>query len=243
MGGQRLRRDVRPWERTALEFVFRGTTETTSEELTEWARRHQTDAKRKLDSFTNAVKEDYDGRGYEEPRAAKFVAPLVVMCLVIGGTGLFINSALHNKVGYAVVALAVALLVSGFGVLGNRTREGVEEAARTKGLRNFLRDFSQLKDAPVGHLILWERYLVYSVALGVSAELIRGLSTRVPDVANNPSFMLWYVGPMGRFDGFDNISTGTAATVSASTPNSSGGGGGFSGGGGGGGGGGGAGAR
>ena len=48
-----------------------------------------------------------------------------------------------------------------------------------EGVEHFLRDFSELEDAPSGHLVLWERYLVYAVALGVSEELVRGLALRV----------------------------------------------------------------
>ena len=72
---------------------------------------------------------------------------------------------------------------------------------------------------------------MYAVALGVSAKLLQGLAARVPEVMNNPAFGLWYVGPHGRFDGFDQIETAGVSAASASTPSSSGSGGGFSGGG------------
>ena len=45
---------------------------------------------------------------------------------------------------------------------------------------------------PSGHLVLWERYLVYAVALGVSEELVRGLALRVPEVAESMHYARWY---------------------------------------------------
>ena len=83
---------------------------------------------------------------------------------------------------------AFLLFGAGSRLLMNRTQAGADAAARANGLKKFLKDFSRLEEAPVGHLILWERYLVYAVALGVSAELLQGLTTRVPAVANDPNF-------------------------------------------------------
>jgi uncharacterized membrane protein len=155
--------------------------------------------------------------------------------------------AMLSKSGVALfgVAAAVATFAVGATVLRNRTQAGAEAYAKAAGLKRYIKDFSQLADAPVGHLILWERFLVYSVAFGVSAELMRGLAVRLPQVMNDPTFTTWYGGAdMHRFDGFSSIGTQTAAVVAAAIPNSSGAGGGFSGGGSsGGGGGGGAGAR
>ena len=119
-------------------------------------------------------------------------------------------------------------------------------------MRNYLRDFSQLADAPAGHLVLWERYLVYAVALGVSDDLARGLAARIP-AEDTQQFATWYVQPTRAIrrgtdrsatsaDGFTSSAVGSFAPPSSSSSSGSGSGGGFSGGGGGGGGGGGIGA-
>ena len=129
--------------------------------------------------------------------------------------------------------------------------------AEVHGLKKFLEDFSLVDDVPVGHLALYERYLVYAVALGVADQLIDGLRMRFPEVANDTGFAPWYVGMyvgagMHGGGGVDRLSEPRLArrlrqrllpaTAAAFSPPSSsgGGGGGFSGGGGGGGGGGGA---
>jgi uncharacterized membrane protein len=189
------------------------------------------------------VKAEYDSRQYEQSAPGRIMAMLAGVCAVVAVLSFVVRAYTGNGFGWFGVAAAVLIFIAGLSLLSNRTQAGADAAAKAAGLKRYLQDFSRLEDAPVGHLILWERYLVYAVALGVSADLVRGMAVRVPEVLNNPGFGVWYVGTNRRFDGFDTIGTSTAAVVSASTPNTSGSGGGFSGGGGGGGGGGGFGAR
>ena len=236
--------DVLQYEKDLLELVFRGATETSSEELTDWARANQTMAKQLLDEVTGGVKREYTARGYADESKGRLVTLLAGICGGVAIAGVIVKVITGYGLGWWGVALAAGLFGLGTKLLSNRNQASVESAAKAEGLKRYLEDFSRLEDAPVGHLILWERYLVYAVALGVSAELVRGLALRMPQVLNDPSFGIWYVGPHGRFDGFDRMEmTSGSSVVSASTPNNTGSGGGFSGGGGGGGGGGGFGAR
>jgi len=237
--------DVLHYEKDLLEMVFRGATETTSDELTEWAQKHQPTAKKMLDSVTAGVRAEYDARGYDEATSARMIGLLVGICAGVAIASWLVTWSTGHGFGWWGVAIAAGLFGLGTKLLSNRNQASVEAAAKAEGLKKFLKDFSQLEDAPVGHLILWERYLVYAVALGVSADLVSGLAMRLPQVVADPSFGAWYVpvGTHGRFDGFDQIETSGSSIGSASTPSSSGSGGGASGGGGGGFGGGGAGAR
>ena len=52
-----------------------------------------------------------------------------------------------------------------------RTKKGVEIINKSYALKNFLRDFSDLKNKNEKDLILWEYYLVYSVALGINEKI------------------------------------------------------------------------
>jgi len=238
--------DVRAYEQQVLDFVFRGQPTASSEELRDWARHHQRQAKGELDAIGGAVKAEYARRGYEARVDRTAVVALTVMCAAIGIASWALRAYTHNGLMWVGVAVAVGSLVGGYRLLMNRTQAGVEAAAKAVGLKRFLHDFSRLEDAPIGHLILWERYLVYAVALGVSAELLDGLGARLPALVADPRFSTWYVAPAGghgHFDGFDHMASFGDTIVSASTPRSSGSSGGFSGGSSGGGGGGGFGAH
>lgn len=237
--------DVAQYERDVLEMIFRGQPETTSEDVNDWAKKNQSSAQSRLKRIKGGVTREYKQLGYEAKMNGLHMGLLTAICAVVGIGSWILKSATDNGIAWVGVGVAVASFMAGSYLLRNRTQAGAEAAAKADGLKNYLKDFSRLDEAPIGHLILWERYLVFAVAFGVAADLVRGMEARVPQVANDPAFGVWYVGTSGhRFDSFDRISVNTASFVSAATPNRSGGGGGFSGGGSsGGGGGGGAGAR
>jgi uncharacterized membrane protein len=220
------------YERDLLEFIFRGTQETTSDEVNDWARTHQTTAQSELEQITRGVKAEYSKLGFEDEVNSRHLTILGALCGAVAIGSWIVQAYTDNGFAWVGVGVAVATFMAGSFALRNRSQSGADAAAKAAGLRRFLKDFSRLADAPIGHLILWERYLVFAVALGVSADLIRGMQARVPQIANDPAFGVWYVGHAGhRFDGFDRIEAHSTSLVTAATPNKSGGGGGFSGGG------------
>ena len=233
------------YELQVLQLVFRGRAEVDSRELAEWLRANRATAKGLIDSITADVRRAYDARGYDATDTGRSFGILAVLALAMAAGSAVLAVVSKSGVAWFGVAAALATFAVGASLLRNRSQAGAEAYAKAAGLKRYIEDFSQLADAPVGHLILWERFLVYAVAFGVSADLMKGLASRLPQVMNDPTFTTWYVGAGAhRFDGFAAIGTQTAAVVAAAIPNSSGAGGGFSGGGSsGGGGGGGAGAR
>ena len=239
--------NVREYEHKVLSRLFANGHTITQSELTAWCKHNQTSAHRWWKSVQSSAKRDFDARRYiEGGRAGLYVLNVLIGAGVVaaGVVAIASTGALIGLVGIALGALQVALTV----LLRRRTPAGRRRLAEWEAFERFLRDFSQLEEAPVGHLILWERYLVYAVALGVTAEVARALAARLPAEAAQQGFVSWYSGPHG--SGLSSIgsfadftSSGIPAIVSAATPSSSsssgrGGGGGFSGGGGGGGGGG-----
>lgn len=231
--------DLQHYERRLLELVFRGNATADSVELSEWATVNRTTAKSLLDSIEADVDRLYREKGYDETTGVRRFGTLAAICATVAVASLVVRAVSGNGIAWFGVGAAVALFGVGMRGLHNRTAAGAEAAAKAVGLRAYLRDFSRLEDAPIGHLVLWERYLVYAVTFGVSAELVRGLAARVPQVMADPHFGVWYAGAGTHFDGFDQLGVQAAGVARAAAPNSSGSGGGFSGGGGSGGGGGG----
>ena len=233
-----------PWERSLLGQLFDGVESTTQAELTARSRADQAGSQAFWAGFRSSIKGEVTSAGYLlQHRPAPYLLTFAVLVVLVA---------------YGVITLGAgsawgaACLVTAFGVfvcirlLRRRSAAGARRAAEWDGLRRFLKDFSRLDEAVSGDLILYERYLVAAVALGVAGELVAGLATRFPEVANNPSFATWYVaGSMDRgllgpgFTGLGSFDSGFGSTTAAFTPpsSSSGSGGGFSGGGGGGGGG------
>lgn len=142
--------------------------------------------------------------------------------------------------------------------LGNKiavlTQEGADEKAKWKGLSNFMKDYSLLNEKEVVDLVLWEKYLVYATAFGISDRVIEQMKAAYPEVfvreqwddSRIEEFPVIYFSTYSYYNGIatvnvinnisNNVSTAyrTSITeISAHSSSSSGGGGGFSGGGGG----------
>ncbi|MEY2452023.1 MAG: hypothetical protein QOD92_1597 [Acidimicrobiaceae bacterium] len=205
-----------------------------------------------LDDFKSSIHADFARRGYvDQGHLVKWLLHFFTI-VAVGGLGVLAVAA-GAMLGWLAIGVAVVLVPLSL-LLRQRTQAGARKLAEVDGLAHFLRDFSRLPDeAHTGDLILYERYLVYAVALGVSQQLVEGLRVRFPQFSEpNSGFATWYVvgsvagySNMGRLDSIGTIGSFASefsdATAAAFSPpsSSSGSGGGFSGGGGGGGGGGG----
>jgi uncharacterized membrane protein len=237
---------LKRFETATLGQLFAAGPTVTQSALVKFSRAHQSEATSRWNGFRTSVEQSVRGRGYlRGARALPFFLNVLVSILV-AGTGVA-ALAMEAWVGGAIALTWGVVQLALTPLLRQRTPAGQRRYHEWLGVRNFLRDFSQLADAPSGHLALWERYLVYAVALGVSDQLARGLAARLP-AEQAATFATWYVHSGGGDHAYGSIgqfSNGFATTaVGSFTPPSSGGGGGggFSGGGGGGGGGGGIGA-
>ena len=257
---KRLFRDKKDWrftrtesddqlagfEKRILDRLFHDGPTTTQSELTAWAKANPSSAKSFWSGFEKDVQRDLKKRAYlMGGRALPFFLNILVVIALDGMALLAFASTKPLGIVLGVVCIIVSVLIA-FGtlLLRSRTAGGAQRASEWRAFERKLRDFSQMEEAPAGHLILWERYLVYAVALGVSQRLAHGLMMRVPEEQRS-SFAPWYVGSGGghSFSGMADFGSSFGGAVhSAMVPSSSGSGGGFSGGGGGGGGGGGIGA-
>lgn len=96
------------------------------------------------------------------------------------GSIFFTDGAQANIIA-AVISVPIVLVGIGVGLTFRRfTPEGAEVAARCKALKHWLEDFTRLKEAVPGDLVLWNKLLVMGVALGVSKEVLRQLAEAVP---------------------------------------------------------------
>jgi hypothetical protein len=197
-----------------------------------------------------SLKRDYANRYFRTNGAMNL--PAVLIAIASGLVAVNVASGPSLAVLGIVVAMAAVIVV--FAILMKQpTGIGRKVLDEMEGFREYLeiaeKDEMNLRNPPEKTPALFERYLPFSLALGVEqewAERFAGLfaSLRGPD--GTPYHPTWYQGSWSGFDTASATSTlasdlGGAISSSVSAPGSSsgGGGGGFSGGGGGGGGGGG----
>ena len=121
------------------------------------------------------------------------------------------------------------------------TQKGEDEKEQWKGLSNYMKDFSLIKDREVPELVLWEKYLVYATAFGVAEQVLKQLKVVYPqfsdpDYMNNSGYVYLYLMNSRNFNNsfLDslNSSVNSAYTSAANYSSGGGSGGGFSGGGG-----------
>ena len=221
----------------------------TFSELEEYASERTTSVGDKLEDYQNTVK----GKLADSEYVASDGIVAMVFCLVLGilvafvpvGSIFFTDGAQAN-ITAAVISVPIVLVGIGVGLTFRRfTPEGAEVAARCKALKHWLEDFTRLKEAVPGDLVLWNKLLVMGVALGVSKEALRQLAEAVPPEVreadgfydNYPCYWWYYhhYGIESPLDSFDDVYHESIRELASSSDSSSGGGGGgFSGGGGGG---------
>lgn len=92
--------------------------------------------------------------------------------------------------------LGITLLLGGFiyKTLANRyilfTQEGEDEYIKWRGLYNFLNSETLMKEKTIIELPIWEQYLIYATAFGISKKVIKALKIRCPDMDLSTSPLL-----------------------------------------------------
>ena len=186
-----------------------------------------------------------DGQQLFEGQSWSWQIGMFALAVAIAVVGFF--SAVWGGTAWPLVmaipsAIAVAIMAA---YMLRRSRQGNELYAHYKALRDFLRDFSRLKEAPPQSVVIWNRFLVLAVVFGIAEEVIRQVAVAVPAVLADPAFQTTYWWVYSGTYGASPVSSLQSGFASASQiassemSGASGGGGGCSGGGGGGGGGGG----
>ncbi|MCI1635236.1 DUF2207 domain-containing protein [Bifidobacterium sp.] len=106
------------------------------------------------------------------------VVALVVAALSSSGSGL----AVGLIVGFVLLTTSIFALTYGkFTVL---TQKGQHYAGQVHGLRRYLLDFSAFQDRGVNDLVLWDRYLVYAAAFGISNQALKQLALAYPQLSD-----------------------------------------------------------
>ena len=113
-------------------------------------------------------------------------AGLAALCIILGLAGfieIFVLSQLFAPFAYYVVAGMVSLFFAVFayqyGNIRKPTQKGEGYLRQIEGLRNYLRDFSNFKDRSVEDMVLWDRYLVYAAAFGMTEAVLRQLRDEI----------------------------------------------------------------
>ena len=162
----------------------------------------------RYDRWRESIMKAAEKRGFFEREGTKWQGrsigigvALIVLALVSGG----VQDVIVGKVALPWVALpavaGVACVLIGT-KMRRRSTEANEIAAKTEALRNWLQDFTNLKEAIPADVVLWDKLLVLSVVLGVSKRVIEQLKAAAPHILEDDVLAgsYYWCMPWGGFD-------------------------------------------
>ena len=152
--------------------------------------------------------------------------------------GLVIGMITGNKMFLLIVVMGIILFISGAKARYPR-KELAEAKDKWQAFKNFLSDYSQLEEAKITSVHLWEQYFVYAVALGVSEKVVKAykkaldmgvIDQGVNKFRTSPIFNTMFNSSFSNLNGIVSRTNSRASFTIASSRRSSsfGGGGGFS---------------
>ncbi|MCI1831569.1 MAG: DUF2207 domain-containing protein [Bifidobacterium sp.] len=108
---------------------------------------------------------------------------VVGLLLGIGSLMFFVQ---QSQVALAVVLAAPTMACALFTLISGRHKEltepGQRYAGQVMGLKRYLEDFSDFTDRGAADLALWDNYLVYATAFGISRTVLRQLAQSCPEL-------------------------------------------------------------
>ena len=163
------------------------------------------------------------------------------LCGIILGIKFFGNileKAMESKMFLIIIIMGVILLISLTKARYPR-KELAEAKDKWQAFKNFLSDYSQLEEAKITSVHLWEQYFVYAVALGVSEKVVKAykkaldmgvIDQGVNKFRTSPIFNPMFSRSFSNLNGMVSRTNSGASSAIASSrrSSSSGGGGGFS---------------
>ncbi|HVM17860.1 MAG TPA: DUF2207 domain-containing protein, partial [Gaiellaceae bacterium] len=161
-------------------------------------------------SFRREVTREIRQRRWYVNRGAWLLVPAAIALLalgavlVLGGLGSLTAEFVRWR-ALVLLGTGAVLLLNG-GVLGvaatrvplwrRRSADAQAEAERWEAFRRYLTDFPRLHEAPPASLELWERYLVYGIALGIAERVLQGAQLHMPAELHEASTIYW-ISPHG----------------------------------------------
>ena len=195
---------------------------------------------RNYEKWESMVEKDLKKVGFEKEPVKKLPKALgMITAFLSMPLGPFLAVYFDNGKFIIFTFVAFAMLNFTISTRGKYTLEAEKLRAKWLAFKKFLVDYSNLEEAKLASIYIWEHYFVYAIALGVAEEVAKGYQKIFRDSGDNVSRLnrAPLMGMYNRNSGFRNIerTVSKAATrgVSAlanSRSSSRGSGGGFSGG-------------
>lgn len=185
----------------------------------------------KFDDKKKKEKGDFEGQKI-------FNYTTLIILLAIGIPLIAFTDIANIKIILLFICTVISLIVNGVlsSIIAKRinvlTQKGVDEKNKWKAFKKFMEDFSMLDQKDIPDVVLWEKYLVFATAFGISEKVLKQLKVVYPQIEdiNSPIYTSFAYIPIMNAINIENCVS--SAVYSGTYSSASGSGGGFSGGGG-----------
>ena len=239
-----------PIDKKTLNLIFKELAKDdaiTADGLKEKIKSDRETAAHYLKNWQETVSDYVENKGYIEQKSKFLFGTFAILGLVVIIAPLMLYAFDIAKDSYIAQMPIAALSAIVFGIITiiisfqirRRSVQGAEIAAKSKALKRWFKDFTNLEEAIPTDTKVWGRLLVYASLFGVAKEVVKALKVQAPDLFEDDWFM-WYLcwsTPYGHagFSMSESFSDAFGSALAATNDSSAtGAGGGFSGGGGGG---------
>ena len=195
----------------------------------------------KFEKWSDYIINEMNRKGLVYEHIGCGVTLIFVLLSVIFAFGGLLQTALtENTLFMFGIPLGVVLFFSA-GTAKCPSKKLAETISKWQAFKNFLSDYSQLEEAKITSIHLWEQYFVYAIALGVSDKVVKAYrkaldmgiikdSDGISNITYSPIFKNNFSRSFNNLNGMVSKTNSRARSAIASSrrSSSSGGGGGFS---------------
>lgn len=235
-------------EKMTLEFlkeVAGGKNELTTKDITKYLEKHYSKVDKLNRNLEKIIEKEETSNGNYIKQNEKEMNKFAGICVVYSVFACFTIPIIIGSIAFSKLLATVATLLATTltinavitGMMSAKvnvfTQKGVDEKEKWKAFKKYMEDFSLLKDKEVPALVLWEKYLVFATAFGISEKVLKQLKVIYPEITdvNSTINTYSYIHIMNSVNIGNCINSSVYSAIGSS---GSGAGGGFSGGGGGG---------
>lgn len=238
-------------EKLTMEFLIEvagNEKEVTTKDITKYLNKHILKIKKlnkKLSEILEnqeSLRENYNKENYKKRKQClTAIGSYIILCIYLIPTlspflWIFVTMKVRI-ISSLVILLPLTVNVATLARMAYRinvfSQKGVDEQEQWKALKKYMEDFSLLKDKEIPSLVIWEKYLVYATAFGISEKVLEQLKIVYPEISyiNSTMYTYSYIHIMNSVNIGNCINSSIYSSMASS---GRGAGGGFSGGGGGG---------
>lgn len=145
--------------------------------------------------FQSLVEDNAHAQEFWEENDTTGSGPYMLAALAVAGLGALFLLIFSNPLGlFPLIAGILAVIYLFFlRFKPMLSQYGSDQTSMWQAFKRFLLDFSNMDQAEVPSIAIWDHYLVYATSLGVAKEVIEQLpKVYTPDQLNDPTFRRTY---------------------------------------------------